>query len=221
MIDDPEGPHPHHGGTGIKWLDLALALAVVTLSGASLITAQHTGQTMERLVDANSRLVRANATPILQFRTSNVVDGRRVQQIDIANVGTGTARVIWFELAKAGRLVANPRELVGYSPKASDRDYILSSPVAGTYMPAGETRPVAAWKLPNAPASLAAWNAFDRDRLTIVASACYCSVLGECWTSHLAADLPQPVKGCDLRGHHDFGDATQPTLAARTPAPRP
>ena len=60
MIDDPEGPHPHHGSSGIKWLDLALAIAVLLLSAASLWTAHGTGQTMERLVAENSRLVRAN-----------------------------------------------------------------------------------------------------------------------------------------------------------------
>lgn len=64
MIDEPEAPHGHHN-TGIKWLDLALALSVVALSVASLVTAQHTGHTMERLVTENSRLVRANATPLL------------------------------------------------------------------------------------------------------------------------------------------------------------
>lgn len=205
MIDEPEAPHAHHGGTGIKWLDLALALSVVALSVASLVTAQHTGHTMERLVAENSRLVRANSTPILQWRTSNVIDGQRVLQLDVANVGTGTARVIWLEVARKGVPMHNPRELIGYSPRAEDRDYILSSPVAGSYMPAGETRPVMSWKLPHVPASLAAWNAFDRDRLSLIATACFCSVLGECWTSHLGADEPKSVKACDARGRIGFG----------------
>ncbi len=207
MIEDPEAPHAHHGGTGIKWLDLALALSVVALSVASLVTAHHTGQTMERLVAENSRLVRANATPILQLTTSNIVDGQRVQQINVGNVGTGTARVIWFELGKGGKPAHGPREMIGYDPKAADGDYILQSPVGGTYMPAGESRPIVSWKLPRVPASLAAWTAFDHDRLTLIATACFCSVLGECWTSHLRADEPVPVKACDVRGHVVFGAA--------------
>ena len=204
MIEDPEAPHPHHGRTGIKWLDLSLALSVVALSVASLITAQHTGHTMERLVEENSRLVRANATPILQFRTSNVVDGQRVLQLDVGNAGTGTARVIWFELAKHGVPMRGPRAMIGYSPKPADGDYILQSPVGSSYIPAGESRAVMSWKLPHVAASLAAWNAFDTDRLSVVATACFCSVLGECWTSHLQADVPVPVKACDARGHVSF-----------------
>ena len=205
MIDEPEAPHAHHG-TGIKWLDIGLALAVVALSVASLVTAQHTGHTMERLVEENSRLVRANATPILQFDTSNVVDGQRRLEIDISNVGTGTARVIWLEFAKSGRPIPNPRVLIGYSPKASDQDYILTERVGGTYLPAGQKRRAMSWPVPHAPASLVAWNAFDHDRFGVVATACYCSVLGECWTSHLQADVPTPVASCDARGHLNFGD---------------
>ena len=227
MIEDPEAPHAHHGGTGIKWLDLALALAVVALSVASLITAQHTGHTMERLVAENSRLVRANATPILQFSTSNIVDGQRVQQVSVANVGTGTARVIWFEIAKNGVPMRGPRMMIGYDPKATDSDYILESTVPGTYLPAGEARPVMSWKLPRVAASLVAWTRFDHDRLGLVPTACFCSVLGECWTSHLGADVPQPVAACDARGHTSFGDPAQagapakPVPATRAAPPPP
>lgn len=205
MIEDPEAPHAHHGGTGIKWLDLALALSVVALSVASLVTAQHTGHTMERLVTENSRLVRANATPILQFATSNIVEGQRVIRLDVSNVGTGTARIIWLEIAKAGKPMHGPRELVGYSPKASDRDYILTEAVAGSYLPAGQTRGAMQWARPTAAASLAAWTAFERARLDLATTACFCSVLGECWTSHLRADAPAPVAACDARGHTSFG----------------
>lgn len=204
MIDDPEGPHPHHGSSGIKWLDLALAIAVLLLSAASLWTAQHTGHTMQQLVDENSRLVRANATPLLQLTSSNIIEGKRVLQLDVSNVGTGTARVIWFELARDGTRMHGPRELIGYDPKAADADYILQSPIPDTYLPAGESRPIMSWKLPSVPASLAAWNAFDKDRLRVMATACFCSVLGECWVSHLRADVPQPIKACDTRGRVNF-----------------
>ena len=205
MIDDPEGPHPGHHKSGIAWLDLTLAVAVILLSAASLWTAQHTGHTMQQLVAENSRLVRAGSTPLLQLTSSNIIDGNRVLQINVSNVGTGTARVIWFELAQGGKPMRTARQLIGYDPKAADADYILESPIPDTYMPAGESRPLMSWKLPRAPASLAAWHAFDRDRLGLAATACFCSVLGECWTSHLRADVPIPVKACDARGRINFG----------------
>ncbi len=205
MIEDPEGPHPHHGSTGIKWLDLALALAVVALSGASLITAQHTGQTMERLVDANSRLVRANATPILQFATGNVQPpSTRAITFELSNVGTGTARLIWFELALDGKAMPNINTLIGYTPRAAEHDYITTNQSGGTYVPAGERRLLITWPYPSSPAAQTAWDRLDHARARLKPSACFCSVLGECWTSHLGADLPQPVASCDVRGHLGF-----------------
>lgn len=199
MIDEPEGLHAHHS-SGIKWLDLALAIAVLALSGASLLTAQHTGRTMEKLVEENGRLVRANATPVLQFLTGNVDAGQRVITFNVANVGTGTARVISFEVAKDGRARRNVVDLLDYEPKASERDYVPTQPVANTYFPAGEARPILQWKYPSGAVSQAKWRALDVDRYKLNVTACFCSVLGECWTSHLRADVPKPVKQCDTRG---------------------
>lgn len=206
MIDDPEGPHAHHSKSGVAWLDLALALAVIVLSAASLITAQHTGKTMERLVAENSRLVRANSTPLLQIGSSNITgQSQRELTIVVSNVGTGTARVIWFELARKGAVpVRTARELIDYSPKAAENDYVAAQPVGGTYLPAGENRVILSWRVPTSPISYAKWGAFDQDRYGLVATACFCSVLGECWTSHLTADVPKPVAACDARGRVNF-----------------
>ena len=207
MIDDPETPHGHHK-TGIEWLDYALAIAVLVLSAASLWTAHGTGETMQQLVAENSRLVRANATPILQFTTSNVADNERALRFEVSNVGTGTARVIWFELAKDGVPMPNYIKLFGYEPKAGDHDYVPQSTLPDTYVPAGENRAILTWKRPTVPASIAAWDRMDAGRNAITTTACFCSVLGECWTSHLRADLPMPVKACDARGHVSFGGDT-------------
>jgi hypothetical protein len=110
MIDEIEPPHSHHGWSGIKWLD-ALALSVVALSVASLLTAQHTGKTMERLVSENSRLVRAQSTPLLLLRSGNITGPgqRQDHHHRVERVGTGTARVI--ELAR-GKPVRTARELI-------------------------------------------------------------------------------------------------------------
>jgi len=209
VIEDPEPPHAHHHKSGIAWLDLALALAVIALSVGSLVTAQHTGHTMERLVNENSRLVRANATPLLQFDQGNVRDDAaggvsRAIYFNVANVGTGTARVIWFEIARDNTPMRSIFKLIDYQPRAADKDYITTTAVANTYLPAGEHRFIMSWPVPKSVESLSRWNALDATRSTLVASACFCSVLGECWTSHLRADLPQPVKQCDARGHRNF-----------------
>lgn len=208
VIDELEAPHAHHGKSGIAWLDLSLAIAVLVLSGASLLTAQHTGHTMEKLVEENSRLVRANATPVLQFSSGNVGDGENERAISlrVSNVGTGTARVIWFEVARAGKVRRNANDLIEYLPRASEQDYLPTQPVGGTYFPADESRPFVKWKYPSGAISRAKWEAFDRDRQQgrITVAACFCSVLGECWTSTLRADAPRPVQSCKPEGHVNF-----------------
>ena len=205
MIDDPEGPHPGHHKSGIAWLDLTLAIAVILLSAASLWTAQHTGHTMQQLVAENSRLVRASSTPLLQFDTGNVLgEGARGQYFSVANVGSGTARVIWFEAALDGKVIPSVFRLIDYVPDPANDDYITTGGVGGTYLPAGESRQIVRWPYPKTAASQSKWKDLDRIRHHLVVSACFCSVLNECWTSHLRADLPVPVKACDARGKTNF-----------------
>lgn len=208
VIEEPEAPHVHHGKSGIAWLDLALAIAVLALSVASLVTAQHTGHTMEKLVEENSRLVRANATPVLQLLSGNVGEGRdsRELSLTVANVGTGTARVIWFELSRNGRPRRDANDLIEYAPKPSEQDYVPTRPVGGTYFPADEARRFVAWRYPSGAISRAKWEAFDRDRQSgrVSAAACFCSVLGECWVSSLRSDMPRPVRECEPRGRVNF-----------------
>lgn len=207
VIDDPEVAHVHHGKSGIAWLDLALALSVIVLSGASLLTAQHSGRTMEKLVEENSRLVRANATPVLQFLTGNVEGDQRAITLTVANVGTGTARVIWFEVAKDGKPQPDPNALIDYVPKYEEQDYLPTRPVGGTYFPAGEARAIMTWKYPRSPSAQAKWAAVDVGLARLTATACFCSVLGECWTSHLAADQPVPVPSCAIGRHVNFRES--------------
>ncbi len=204
MIDEPEAPHVHHGKSGVAWLDLALAVSVLGLSGASLLTAQHTGHTMEKLVEENSRLVRANATPVLQFLTGNVGETGRELSLTVSNVGTGTARVIWFELSRGGILQRDAYDLIDYQPDPREQDYVPTRPVAGTYFPAGEERPIMTWKYPNSTISQSKWKSLDTDKYGLKVTACYCSVLGECWTSNLKADAPKPVKQCDAKGRAEY-----------------
>lgn len=96
------------------------------------------------------------------------------------------------------------REVIDYELKASEADYVPSQPVGGTYLPAGENRTILSWRVPSGALSLAKWNTFDRDRTSLVATACFCSVLGECWTSHLRADVPVVVAACDARGRVNY-----------------
>ena len=57
MIEAPETLHVHHQPSH-RWFDIAIAVAVVAVSVGSLYVSLHTGETMEKLVEQNSRLVK-------------------------------------------------------------------------------------------------------------------------------------------------------------------
>ena len=133
-----------------------------------------------------------------------LAQGERGQYFQVANVGSGTARVIWFQLTLDGKPMSEIRQLIDYAPKPEEQDYITTDPVAGTYLPAGDNRQIVRWPYPKSSISQAKWQELDRNRKRLKPSACFCSVLDECWTSHLGADLPVPVKSCDARGRVNF-----------------
>src|SRR6185369_16176359 len=95
MIEAPETPHVHHAAHGDRqrWFDISIAVAVVLVSLGSLYVSLHTGRTMEKLVDQNARLVKANSVPLLQFDHGNVNDqGKSEIYLAVRNARTGPAR---------------------------------------------------------------------------------------------------------------------------------
>ncbi len=120
MIPDTE-THVEPHKTGHRWLDTALALCAIFISVTSLAVAIHHGRTMERMAQANARLVAANSWPYLQFVRSNGLVPSNLAGLalpaqaefstswSIVNAGVGPARI---ELSScSGRAV-------GYTPYA-------------------------------------------------------------------------------------------------------
>jgi hypothetical protein len=60
-MESPEGPHHHASHTGHRWFDIALGLTAMFVSVVTLIVAIEHGRTMERMADANTRMVEANS----------------------------------------------------------------------------------------------------------------------------------------------------------------
>jgi hypothetical protein len=202
MIEAPETLHVHHQPSH-RWFDIAIAVAVVAVSVGSLYVSLHTGETMEKLVEQNSRLVKANSVPLLQFDTGNVGDdGKPEIYLSVRNAGTGPARIVWFELLHDGKPVRNYLSLLPADAKlqeARTQAGIVTSGIAPSMMPAGEQRKLLRFSKP-APgaAAMPAWEHLDKVRQTLKVESCFCSLFDECWTTSASADLPKPVATCEI-----------------------
>jgi hypothetical protein len=205
MIEPPEPPHPHHAGR--HWFDICIALAVLLVSAGSLLVSLHTGRTMEKLVEQNARLVRANSMPLLQWDTGTINEaGGEEFYLAVGNVGTGPARIAWFEIRQDGRVVRDYRDLLppGTALTRSEAGLVTGG-VAPSMMPAGERRKLLSWpRPPPGAATAAAWEHAGRARYRLSVEACYCSLFDECWRTRAAADVPQPVARCDARGRVSY-----------------
>jgi len=210
MIEAPETPHVHHGKREERhrWFDIAIAVAVVLVSAGSLYVSLHTGETMEKLVEQNSRLVRANSVPLLQFDTGNIGDDDRSSELYLAvrNAGTGPARIVWFELLNNGKPVRNYRDLLPPDAKLSRVDAnIVTGGIAPSMMPAGERRKLLAWPRPaDDSVARSAWDNLNQVRQRLTVEACYCSLFDECWITKARADVPRPVATCEIGNRVTF-----------------
>ncbi len=101
MIEPAEPPHHHHHATGLPWFDLAVPLAVIAVSVASLLNALESERSMKALVEQNRRLVSAQSTPLLTYDTGNEENGKSVITMRISNAGTGPAEIVWFRATDA------------------------------------------------------------------------------------------------------------------------
>lgn len=206
MIEAPETPHRHHASQ--HWFDIAIAVAVVFVSIGSLFVSLHTGKTMEQLVEQNARLVRANSVPLLQFDTGNVTpEGASVLYLEVKNVGTGPARIVWFEMQRQdGGLVRSYPDLLPKGSRLSRPDAgIVTGGIAPSMMPAGERRKLLSWPRPAAEVpGLTEWNHLNRERFGLKVEACYCSLFDECWLTKATADVPRPVASCEIGRRVNF-----------------
>src|SRR5262245_7646311 len=166
MLEPTETPHAHQSGH--RWFDISMAVAILLVSLGSLYLSLHTGETMEKLVEQNSRLVRANSVPLLQFDSGNIGDDNRSSELYMAvrNAGTGPARVVWFEILLDGKPVRNFLTLMPPDAKGVRRvdAHIVTSSIAPSMMPAGERRKLLAWPLPDDAAGQSAWHHVDAVR---------------------------------------------------------
>ena len=197
----PEQPPEEIRKTGHRWIDISVAGCALVVSVTSLFVAFRHGRSMERMADANARLVQANSWPLLQRYQSDVnAQGARVFTLDIVNNGVGPAKVESLEVSWKGQPVRSPYELVTLCCRRSEdagKDAgIEASGLMGTVLRAGEVREIVEF-----PEDAQHEGIRARLRISlgdIVWKACYCSVFDECWVSDLRTMHPETVQQCPV-----------------------
>jgi hypothetical protein len=182
MHIEPEHHREVHK-TGHNWLDLMIALTALLISATSLVVTIVHSRTLERMADANARLVEANSWPFLSYDTSN---GPAIS-MSISNDGIGPAKVEAIEVKWAGRAQRDAVDFLkaccGFVPKTADVEYEV---ISGRVLRAGQSANIL--KLPRTAPDDAAFDALDHrarisSKLTI--NVCYWSIFDQCWTKDI------------------------------------
>ena len=199
---------PEARKTGRGWVDLSVAVCALIISVTSLWIAVRHGHTMERMADANARLVSANSYPLLQQFQSNAADlqsadyarirATRVASLNIRNSGVGPAKVETFEVFWNDRPVRTAQELLRACCATPEDGGLVSrvgtADLQGTMLRAGEVSRLLVIYWEDETAALAA--RFVAAYPKVKMRACYCSVFDECWVSNLETLHPKSVTSC-------------------------
>ena len=189
--------HPPHG-SGVRWLDMSLALSAFVVSLASLWLTVHNARTMERLVAANSY-------PNIDYDFGNQFDfqdGRGLRPalyLALVNSGIGPARLRSIELSFDGKPAANLRAVLETCCTAEPAsalpktNYWFSGDLRGAMLQAGKELTLFAWAEPPADPR---WARLQEVRDRIGVRVCYCSVFDECHMRDSGHREPSRVKAC-------------------------
>lgn len=168
--------------------------AALLVSGISLYVAVHHGQTMEKLVEANS-------FPNIEVGTE-IVDGVQPGTIDFKivfdNTGVGPARVETVQFWDGNAPVLSADQIASAIKAEGDGrplDARLGGEtVVGSLIGAGKTKDLVSLEVDRAEWEAPAVRYSSRLRSRV----CYCSVFDECYVTDSKADRGRPtyVKTC-------------------------
>ena len=178
-------PESHHEPprTGLKWLDVAFAIAILLVSVSSLIVAIVHSHTLERMADANVKLVEANSWPFLAYSTGNRNDEKPAISMGVDNNGIGPAKIESFVVTWNKRPQRNAAAFLkaccGHIHHLGDG--MQYSVVQGQVLRAGAR--LNFLYFPRTSATAVAWDKLNSDRVSsrLDVNICYCSVFDECW----------------------------------------
>jgi hypothetical protein len=196
----PEESHVEIRKVGHRWIDLSAAACALVVSVTSLFVAIRHGKAMERMAEANAKLVQANSWPLLQrFQSDEDPEGSHshVFSLYVINNGVGPAKVEQVEVTWKGQPVRTARELIRLCC-VKDQDVsepaVETSGLMGSVLRAGEIRRVI--EFPEDAVHDSLTQGMRVSLQDIEWKTCYCSVFDECWLSDLKTMNPQSVSQC-------------------------
>ena len=126
-MEAPEAHHAHAAHSGHRWLDIVLAVSAMFVSVISLFVAVEHGRTMERMAEANTRMVEANSWPFVEYDSHNVDEqGNAKIRLVLTNQGIGPARIETLELWWNGKPVSSLRALLEACCETTKVEGVLS-----------------------------------------------------------------------------------------------
>lgn len=200
----PESPHQHpHTQTGRRWLDLLVAFSALAISAVSIVVAVHHGETMEKLVEADT-------WPYLSLDSSNIgPQGQSEVIITLRNSGAGPLKVKAFSLTYEDQIYRRWPDLLraccapdGVSLETDEallaavgEELATGSPNHRVLIPGDEQLVLS---LRREAVNDAVWRKLDLARHSFGYKACYCSVFDECYETTLNSTETVHVEQCEL-----------------------
>lgn len=196
----PEVHQPHHHRGGVRWLEMLVSISALAVSAVSIFIALQHGNTMEKLVAANS-------IPHVEIMSGNAVRGadgefRQGLLLELRNVGVGPANVRSVRMLTDGRAVRDVNEwmlaccggdaALARETLASMNFVLNQSPTH--FVPAGGN--VMLVYAPRTEANAEAFARADDVRVRSRIEICYCSVFEECWRRSSDGAEPEPIEAC-------------------------
>jgi hypothetical protein len=197
----PDEAHTEIPKSGHRWIDISVAGCALIVSITSLFVAMKHGRAMERMAEANAKLVQANSWPVLQRYQSDLgpVPGSKVYSLNVVNNGVGPAKVESVEVTWKGQPVESLHQLVRLccaSEPESNEPQFETSTIMGSVLRAGEIRKIIEFPEDQVHDELRGHLRLSlRDTQWKV---CYCSVFDECWVSDLVTMHPETVNVCPV-----------------------
>lgn len=198
----PESPHhPPHHPTGRHWLDQLVAFSALAISLVSILIAVHHGQTMEKLVEADT-------WPYVHIDSSNIgADDQREVAITLRNAGAGPVKIKTFALLYQGQPYRDWASLIRACCVPPGLDLSTEEALfnaVGDHLVTGQTRDIVlipgdvqtVLRLGAQTANQILWKQFDRARQGFAYRICYCSVFDDCFLSELNSTDTTDVATC-------------------------